>query len=188
MKDTFTTFTHLFDIRNINWFFGGCYLTNYAHVSREHNFRLRVDQVGLVFRGRSDIEERRSELRDAISSSAYEIAAAVGVHQHTYPLQDLVHGLFHNRLRMHFCDHVKDDFGLLDLADILERGRIFDVKFLGKSGGDGLASYILVKILFGELWVILQVLFHTILVCHFEVRFSPRPLTDSLLVGCQDEK
>lgn len=188
MKDTFNSFTHLFDIRNINLFFAGCYLANYAHVSREHNFRLRVDQVGLVFRGRGDIEKTCRELRDAISRSVYEIAAAVGVHQQTYPLQDLVHGLFHNGLRMHFCDHVKDDFGLLDLGDILERGRIFDVKFVAKSGGDGLASDILVKILFGELWVILQVLFHAILVCHFEVRFSPRPLTDSLLVGCPDEK
>lgn len=188
MKDSFTSFTHLFDIGNISWFFGGCYLANYANVSREHNFRLRVDQVGLVFRGRGDVEKTRSELRDAISRSVYEIAAAVGVHQHTYPLQDLVHGLFHNGLRIHVFDHVEDDAGLLDFADILERGRIFDVKVLVESGGEGLASDILLKILFGELWVILQVLFHTILVCHFEVCFSARPLTDSLLVGCQDGK
>ena len=142
-----------------------------AHVQREHNFRLRVDQVLLVAGGRRHVEEAGGQLGDSVPAAQRVVAEPVGLRDLGDPLQHLVQGLLHGHLLLQLLDHLEDDGGLLDRIHVLEGGAVLGVEGRAEGGRQGLGANLLVEVLFGELRVVLQVLLHAVLVCHFGAGF-----------------
>lgn len=154
-----------------------CREADYAHLDREHDLGLRIHQVRLVLGRRRHVEETGGELRCSVPAPALVVAEAVGLDDEGDSLQHFVKGLLHGALLLQLLDELEDDGGLLDRVDILERRGVLDVEGRAEGGGEGLGAQLLVEVLFGELRVVLQVLFHAALVCHGELESCTYPRT-----------